>query len=444
MHGQGFDSSYYAGKICLAPMVRAGRTPLRLLSLDYGADLVYTEEIVDKRLITAKRIENKLLNTIDYVNDAEIVLRIAPEEKGKLVLQIGTDSPERSCEVLNKLSQDISSIDINMGCPKPFSILGGMGAALLSKPELAKEILESLVSVSKVPVSAKIRVLNNREDTLEFAKMVQRTGVSAIGVHGRRRDERPNDKNRVDEIKEVVDYLDIPVLANGQSGVIKEYKDIEDFKEKTGASGVLLGRIALSNPSIFRKEGLLDMKSEIVNVLEKSCMYDEPFTQCKYVLSRILGSQLEFDPRGKATSEAGSILGMCKAWGIEDRYYYWKKIHQERDSTNRKRKLEEEKDSDVTFHDITFPMKRLRMCKSALTPKCFIRNYCFKNGLPQPIFTTWKRESDGRWEAIIKISDQKHQSRIAQMNKRMAEQVSALCAIVSLGIRDELEGEWEE
>ncbi|CEF64401.1 tRNA-dihydrouridine(20) synthase [NAD(P)+]-like [Strongyloides ratti] len=429
MSNKGFDLSHYAGKICLAPMVRAGRTPLRLLSLDYGADLVYTEEIVDKRLITAKRIENKLLNTIDYVNDAELVLRIAPEEKGKLVLQIGTDSPERSCEVINKVVDDISSIDINMGCPKPFSILGGMGAALLSKPELAKEILESLVSISKVPVSAKIRVLNKREDTLEFAKMVQRTGVSAIGVHGRRRDERPNDKNRIDEIKEVVDYLDIPVLANGESGVIKEYKDIERFKEKTGASGVLLGRIALSNPSIFRKEGLHNMETEIINVLEKSCMYDEPFTQCKYVLSRILGSQLEFDPR---------------AWGVEDRYYYWKKIHQERDTPNRKRKLEEEKDSDITFHDITFPMKRLRMCKSALTPKCFIRNYCFKEGWPQPTFTTWKRESDGRWEALIEVNNQKHQSRIAQMNRRMAEQVSALCAIISLGIRDELEGEWEE
>lgn len=56
--------------------------------------------------------------------------------------------------------QDIAAIDINMGCPKPFSISGGMGAFLLSKPDTVKEILTSLVAVAKIPVSCKIRVLD--------------------------------------------------------------------------------------------------------------------------------------------------------------------------------------------------------------------------------------------------------------------------------------------
>ena len=33
----------YSGKTILAPMVRAGRLPLRLLALKYGADIVYCE-----------------------------------------------------------------------------------------------------------------------------------------------------------------------------------------------------------------------------------------------------------------------------------------------------------------------------------------------------------------------------------------------------------------
>jgi tRNA-dihydrouridine synthase 2 len=37
-------------------------------------------------------------------------------------------------------AQDVASIDINMGCPKHFSIQGGMGAALLKKPELACDV----------------------------------------------------------------------------------------------------------------------------------------------------------------------------------------------------------------------------------------------------------------------------------------------------------------
>lgn len=52
------NSSFYANKIALAPMVKAGRTPLRLLTLDYGVDLVYTEEIIDQKLLQAKRCVN--------------------------------------------------------------------------------------------------------------------------------------------------------------------------------------------------------------------------------------------------------------------------------------------------------------------------------------------------------------------------------------------------
>jgi len=33
----------YTNKLILAPMVRIGSLPLRLLALDYGADIVYCE-----------------------------------------------------------------------------------------------------------------------------------------------------------------------------------------------------------------------------------------------------------------------------------------------------------------------------------------------------------------------------------------------------------------
>lgn len=34
----------------------------------------------------------------------------------------------------------MAAVDINMGCPKSFSITGGMGAALLSKPDLIHDV----------------------------------------------------------------------------------------------------------------------------------------------------------------------------------------------------------------------------------------------------------------------------------------------------------------
>lgn len=52
-------------------------------------------------------------------------------------------------------------IDVNMGCPKDYSIKGNMGAALLTQPELIKEILSALTSACSVPVTCKIRILND-------------------------------------------------------------------------------------------------------------------------------------------------------------------------------------------------------------------------------------------------------------------------------------------
>lgn len=36
--------------------------------------------------------------------------------------------------------KDVAAVDINMGCPKSFSISGGMGAALLTRPELIHDV----------------------------------------------------------------------------------------------------------------------------------------------------------------------------------------------------------------------------------------------------------------------------------------------------------------
>jgi len=48
----------YDNKIILAPMVRINTLPMRLLALDYGADIVYTEELIDHRLIRCYRKVN--------------------------------------------------------------------------------------------------------------------------------------------------------------------------------------------------------------------------------------------------------------------------------------------------------------------------------------------------------------------------------------------------
>ena len=66
-------------KILLAPMVRIGTLPFRLLCSNLGADLVFTEEIIDKKLMFCEKYYNKDLDTNDYVStrDGSVVLRIS-------------------------------------------------------------------------------------------------------------------------------------------------------------------------------------------------------------------------------------------------------------------------------------------------------------------------------------------------------------------------------
>lgn len=107
----------------------------------------------------------------------------------------------------------MAGIDINMGCPKEFSIKGGMGAALLSEPEKAFDILSTLVKNVGIPVTCKIRILPDLQDTLRLCKTLESSGIEAIAVHGRTRDERPQHANHNDIIKVIAENLYIPVIA---------------------------------------------------------------------------------------------------------------------------------------------------------------------------------------------------------------------------------------
>lgn len=183
----------YRNKLILAPMVRVGTLPMRLLALEYGADLVYSEEIIDWKMMKCYRKENPVLETVDFVDplDSSVIFRTCSLEKGKVILQIGTASAERALKVAKLVEKDVAGIDINMGCPKEFSVKGGMGAALAANMKNAKNILTTLVNSLSIPVTCKIRIRKTTEETIAHVKELESTGIAAIAIHGRTRDERP-------------------------------------------------------------------------------------------------------------------------------------------------------------------------------------------------------------------------------------------------------------
>lgn len=56
----------YENKVILAPMVRIGTLPMRLLALRYGADIVYSEELIDWKFLRSKRRYNGMFKLLHW------------------------------------------------------------------------------------------------------------------------------------------------------------------------------------------------------------------------------------------------------------------------------------------------------------------------------------------------------------------------------------------
>jgi tRNA-dihydrouridine synthase 2 len=181
-----------------------------------------------------------------------------------VIFQIGTSNPELAAQAAKVVEQDVSGIDLNCGCPKPFSTHSGMGAALLSTPDLLLDILRSLLRAVDIPVSCKIRLLPGQQDTRHLASRILRTGIRNLTVHCRTRDMRSGERaiwERLGDVVELGRRRGINVICNGDSEGSVNW---EKIKAETGASSAMLARSAENNPSVFRPEGPLDNIAEVV------------------------------------------------------------------------------------------------------------------------------------------------------------------------------------
>ncbi|KAF9026444.1 tRNA-dihydrouridine(20) synthase [NAD(P)+]-like [Haplosporangium bisporale] len=309
----------YTNKTMLAPMVRVGTLPLRLMALEYGADLVYTPEVVDKGIVGAERVVNEDNGTIDYNVKGVSVFRTHPSEKDRLVFQIGSANADLALEAALTVAQDVSTIDLNCGCPKRFSVHGGMGAALMEEPEKLCGILRKLVQHSGLPVTCKIRIFEDREKTLNLVRMIEATGIKALAVHCRYRDERPREPGHWDRFQEIVEAVKIPVIANGD---VMEYGDIARVQKLSGVTGVMIARGAQSNVSVFRKEGPL-VHLHIVKEYIRKCMITRNLhSNTKYVLMQMFGDNTK-SSHYRPLCDAKSFRAICKVFDMEPELDAW-------------------------------------------------------------------------------------------------------------------------
>ena len=87
---------------------------------------------------------------------------------------------------------------------------------MLEQKELCGALVSSLKENISVPVTCKIRILPDLQETLELCRYLEEKGCSLLTVHGRTKEEKKAQKapdwSAIAAIKE---SLSIPVLANG-------------------------------------------------------------------------------------------------------------------------------------------------------------------------------------------------------------------------------------
>jgi len=328
----------YRGKIVLAPMVRSGELPSRLMALKYGADLVWGPETIDKAMIGATRNVCEETGTVYWSrlpsngqknpalnpkNKESVIYRLHPEKEGKqLIYQIGTANPELAVKAATMVAGDVAGIDVNSGCPKPFSTSGGMGAALMSTPDTLVAILEALVKEVgqkfEIGISVKIRVFPDAEKTEALVRRLVKTGITGLTVHCRTRDMRPRERAIRQQLKMIVGVCHEAGVACLMNGDVYSRDEAIDLMKEYGADGAMIATAAEKNSSVFRpvsEGGLAPWKEVVRHYVEAAMAVDNRWGNTKFLLAQLVPGK---DDKYIGLQQCKSHVQMITALGFDD------------------------------------------------------------------------------------------------------------------------------
>ena len=226
--------------IIAAPLAGYTNLGYRRFLKTFGVDLTVSDMISDFALIYHNKETLKMVKT--SLDERPVALQVFGGSKESLL---------KGLEVL----QDVATydyLDLNFGCPVSKVFKNNAGSAFL-KNERRDELLDTvqaIVNLSKVPVSAKIRLGINEDNinVVETCKILEKAGVSLITIHGRTKAQLYAGKANYDYIKLAKEAVKVKIIANGDIDSLSKVIEVLNY---TKADGIALGRGILGNPYLI-------------------------------------------------------------------------------------------------------------------------------------------------------------------------------------------------
>jgi tRNA-dihydrouridine synthase B len=143
-------------------------------------------------------------------------------------------------------------VDLNLGCPAKKVVKCNGGSGLLRDLPAIGRIFEAVRAAVTIPFTVKFRAGWSDDEIVcvELARMAESCGLAAVALHARTREQGYSGNARWEWITAIKDAVKIPVIGNGD---IRTPEDACAMVTQTGCDAVMIGRMAPSNPWIFRQ-----------------------------------------------------------------------------------------------------------------------------------------------------------------------------------------------
>jgi len=189
------------------------------------------------------------------------------------------------------------------------------GSAFLKDYDKAFKFIKAIRENYSGQLSVKTRLGNKKFDILPFLQKLEAIGIDALTIHGRTVSDHYTGKADWPSIHKIANTLKIPVILNGD---ITDFKTAYQELKKSPIKGIMVSRIAMQKPWIFKelktKKEFNPSKKELAKLMQEHLKYYLEYDKSKTFLEmrKFLASYLKgFDGARELRQQAVTVNSMA-------------------------------------------------------------------------------------------------------------------------------------